>query len=168
MAIDATRLGAGADAHEARLQGQAWADAANAAGADAFDRALVALVAPDVAADPAGVAPTRLPPSPAPDLDAALRPVLARLDALSADVAGLRAAARRGDEAEPLDAVLAAVGDPRAYDRPDARRAQVGVRFLPELERAVLLVGERNGMRTRVGAWEYVVRLGLGATALTH
>jgi len=66
-----------------------------------------------------------------------------------------------------LDAVLRAVGDPPPSDRPHPRRPQVGVRFLPEVERAVQRVAERHGLRTRVGAWEYVVRLGLSAEQMS-
>lgn len=163
MAIDASRLGAGADAHEGRLRGPAWATGTDEANVgDDFDRALAALIEPSGTRAP--TAPRIVPasaPAYGPDLAVVLGPVLARLDALSADMAALRASGEPGAQVDPLDAVLRAVGDPRAFDRPDARRAQVGVRFLPEVERAVLRVGERHGLRTRVGAWEYVVRLGL-------
>lgn len=163
MAIDALRLGAGADAHEGRLRGPAWATGTDEGNVgDDFDRALAALVEPCPTLAP--IAPRVGPASPpahGPDLAVVLGPVLARLDALSADVAALRAAGEPGAQVDPLEAVLRAVGEPRAFDRPDARRAQVGVRFLPELERAVARVGKRHGLRTRVGAWEYVVRLGL-------
>jgi hypothetical protein len=167
MAIDASRLGAGADAHEGRLRGPAWATGTDEGNVgDDFDRALAALVAPSATLAPTAppIGPAS-PPAEGPDLAVVLGPVLARLDALSDDVAALRAAGEPGAQVDPLDAIIRAVGDPRAFDRPDARRAQVGVRFLPEVERAVQRVGERHGLRTRVGAWEYIVRIGLAVEA---
>ena len=150
MAIDPARLAAGADAHQERMTGPGWA----AAAADPLDTALVGLSGPG-SSSPA--------PTGAADLSALLEPVVARLDRLTTAVAGLHVAAEAEGQPDRLDAVVEAVGDPLAYDRPDARRVQVGVRFLPELERAVLRLREDQGLRTRVGAWEYVVRLGLTA-----
>lgn len=54
-------------------------------------------------------------------------------------------------------------GNPHTYDAPNAARAPAGIRVLPTLQAQVAQVQQRRGLRTLVGAWEFLVRLGLAA-----
>lgn len=154
MRLDVASLRAEAEAHEKRLRGPLWSPGSRE---DPEDR--------DGGPDAPGSVPG--PAERVPLGGTAPSAVLARLDALDAAVGALRsevrAALRVG--ADPLAAVAAAAGDLRTYDAPDSRRAGVFVRVLPELRRAVDRVKERRGLRSDAGAWEYVVRLGIGAAA---
>lgn len=50
---------------------------------------------------------------------------------------------------------------PRAYDVPNPARQPAGIRVVPELKKAIDQVQTRRGLRSNVGAWEYLLRLGL-------
>ena len=61
------------------------------------------------------------------------------------------------------DWLIKAAGDPRTYDAPDPARKPSGLRLHPAITKAIILVQTRRGLRSRVGATEYVLRLGLAA-----
>lgn len=48
-----------------------------------------------------------------------------------------------------------------ACDLPNAARRPSGVRVLPSLQRQIEVVQKRRGMRSSVGTWEWLLKLGL-------
>ena len=59
--------------------------------------------------------------------------------------------------------LIEAAGDPRTYDAPDPARKPSGLRLHPSITKSIALVQTRRDLRSRVGATEYVLRLGLAA-----
>lgn len=59
--------------------------------------------------------------------------------------------------------LLAAAHDRTTCDLPNPARRPSGVRVLPGLQATIERVQKRRGIRSRVGAWEWLLRLGLAA-----
>lgn len=59
--------------------------------------------------------------------------------------------------------LIESAGDPRTYDAPDPARKPSGLRLHPAITKAIAIVQTRRGLRSRVGATEYLLRLGLAA-----
>ena len=95
---------------------------------------------------------------PAPDL-------LPRLEALDRNVERLTEAGNRrppGSEAVPGWLQMAA-GNPHTYDSPDSTRRGVCMRILPTTYNRVEMAQRGLGLRTKAGALEFLLRLGLAA-----
>jgi hypothetical protein len=158
MKLDARQLRADADAHDTRIKSSLWTDPDGDK-----DKPWTASV---TAGEPADEGVTQSQPIvqdaaqdlPVPDL-------LPRLEALDRNVEMLTKAVNRrpvGSEAVP-DWLQTAAGDPHTYDSPDSTRRGVCVRILPTTYNRVELAQRGLGLRTKAGAWEYLLRLGLAA-----
>lgn len=182
MRLDPKQLRAEAEAHHKRLQSPLWQ------AGDLTDEAVAGLTTGDVGQE-AGQAPelaepavsraarseasqepstAREPPRPAhaPRHDPDLVLVLQSLDRTVRALITTTEQQRAGRAAPTEDApgwLLAAAGDPRTYDAPNAARQSVCVRVQPATFTQLRQTQERLGLRTQAGAWELLLRLGLAA-----
>jgi hypothetical protein len=138
--LDADSARLEADSHEERLRSPAWAG-------DGED------------VDPATSGNDPVPSS---RPNGALIALLARLDKIEQRLAGIEGALPSGQDDGWIEQVIESAA---TWDRPDPRRVAVGLRASPGLIDAIGEAGRALGLRTSAGAWELLVRLGLGTLA---
>lgn len=168
MKLDADRLRAEVEAHQARMESHLWTRSDGEA-----EEAWTAPLVGDAHSteEPLSRAPAKervlrsQPEAISEPSDVTAQEVLPRLDALGRSVERLTEVVQRrpaGSEAVP-GWLEAAAGNPHVYDAPDSDRKGVCARILPATYAQLQQAKRRMGIRTIAGAWEFLLRLGLAA-----
>lgn len=156
MRINSKSLEAAANAHSARLESPLWKESS--------DRPITVGDAQVSPTDPTPHLPqnhSTTPTSTDPELREFLTEIATSIKHLADSVAVLQSQHPNPDKSW----ITEAAGNPRIYDSPDPARENVCVRLSPTLYRTLQDTQKQLGLRTRAGAWELVVRLGVAAAS---
>lgn len=170
MKLDPNKLAAEAKAHDARMKSALWTSSDRDTKRDWTAQLNVGAGEMEQPFTLPWADESQQPPQPAPrqaPSDSSEPEIWPRLDALDRAISELTDAVQNrshGNHSMPGWARDAA-GDPHAYDAPDGERTGVCVRILPTTYAQIQQVQSKLGLRTTAGAWEFLLRLGLAASA---